>query len=596
MFVFRFIYPIDQFPRHFLRQAFFARKGKIPMRSAISFSELSETRGILKISVDWDEPGTIHIPWFYKRFGLTFFSTETLRPRSEPFHLFRELIRGQLSRILKRVFDWELRGLVIPASIRRAIHEGIVKTAGLMAMDVDEPEFDQKGIAIFETLIHLSHLLLDQFIDQSLFARKTQTSDYPILLGIRSGDISHLEDFTERFPEFSHVFQSWNPGFTWRHIEPEEGVFRWDLLDNVAEVAKKHHLQPFFGPIVRWDRYSLPEWLLKRLDDPYTVRKSLFRYANAFIERYHFANHWVVSSGIANEFDYILVSKRIEWADAMARTIHSLNPSANVLVGIERPWGDSLRFNAEIPPLELADRLSRNRFFNGFLIGVDLGLSADATLPRDAFELNWLLDQWSSLGKPLYFTFSSPSSPSFDDPLWEASDCAEPPWNLRTQQETVHRYFLSFLTRKTIRGIFWSRYEDIPDKRTFHSDESKEDTKSFRELARAMDEDEETKTKVSAARLAGGESREGEGGQNAVMSAVNGGENQIDSNDDLLSIQADERPMAEILESEEMEIASLDDRQYVVAMAFPHSGLVTTEGTPKPAFRKLSALKSAYLG
>ena len=47
---------------------------------------------------------------------------------------------------------------------------------------------------------------------------------------------------------------------------------------------------------------------------------------------------------------------------------------------------------------------------------------------------------------------------------------------------------------------------------------------------------------------------------------------------------------------EEVEIASFDDSPDHLTLSFPHSGLVNADGTPKSAFRKLAALRAAYLG
>lgn len=553
------------------------------MRSTAAFTEETADSGILKLSVDWQEPGTIHVPWFSKRFGLAFFSTEVLRPRSEPFYLLRELIRGQMSRIVKREFDWERKGLVIPESLRKAIRTARTRMVRFLTKDPSDPDYDTKGVAVFESLIQTSHLLLDQFLEQSLYARKVQTSVYPVFLGGRSCQVQHVEQFTKTFPDYTDTFQVWNPGYTWRHIEPEEGKFRWDLLDRFVADAHKSNLEPFFGPIVRWERDSLPDWLADCLDEPYTIRQALFRYSDALIRRYSpQVSKWVVASGLGNEMDHILVQKRIEWADTMARQIQEFNPDAQALVAVERPWGDSLRFKSEIPPLELAEALMR-KSFDGFLISLDFGLVPEASLPRDAFDLNLLLDQWSALGKPLCFSFSIPSAPSSFDPDWEVSaDRQEPIWSLRTQQENVNRYFLSFLTRKTVRGIFWNRFNDLIDPisevlNRGEADNSKEATKSFSDLS----EDEETKR------------RSGSDGEPILFEGMT----PSDSDDDfVLETDDEDLPPAEILEPAELEIASLDDEPDAVTLGFPHSGLIDLEGNPKPAFRKLTALKSAYLG
>ena len=609
MFVFRFIYPVGSFPRYFLRQAFFARRGRLPMRSAVSSSELSEKRGLLKVSVDWEEGGTIHVPFLHRRYGLTFFSTETLRPRSKPLHLVRELARGQLSRVVKRVHDWQARGLKIPPFILSAVKEGVGKMTELAVMDDETPGFDEKAVAVFESLVFLSHLLLDQFIEQSLIARKTLSNEFPILLGFRSKRAEKFIGFSERYPEYRNIFQAWNPGVTWRDIEPEEGVFCWDALDGVMPQARENHWRIFLGPLVRWDRPSLPHWVTQRLDDPYSVRKSLFRYAEAVIHRYPQVNHWIVSSGIASDLDYVLVSKRIEWADSLARLIRTVNPQAKLLIGMERPWGDALRFETEIPPLELSERLASNRFVDGFFLSMNLGLSQDASLPRDAFELNWLLDQWSQLGKPLYFSFSVPSYPSYDVPHWETPDSVELPWNLKTQQETVHRFFLSFLTRKSISGIFWNQLDDAAALKAPPSflEKSNEETKSFMELSQEQDNGDLTlapgiETEFDAGDLLTDSPNQQTSGAPSDDTVRNGSATITRSGDSSALPPASitpplpPAPPSGTAAPQPPEISSLEDEPTEDGFAFPHSGLITADGNPKPAFKKLAALGHAYLG
>lgn len=576
------------------------------MRSAVSFSEFSENRDLLKVTVDWDEAGTIHVPYLHKRYGLTFFSTETLRPRSEPFHLVRELARGQLSRVLKRLNEWQSRGLQVPAYLFEAVHEGIVRMTELAVLSDTTPGFDEKANAVFESLVYLSHLLLDQFIEQSLVARKTQSAEFPIFLGFRAKRTQKFSDFSEKYSEYKNVFEAWNPWITWKDVEPEEGVFRWDELDSMADVAQKNHWQIFLGPLVRWDRLSLPHWVVGRLDDPYSVRKSLFRYAEALIRRYPFVSHWIVSSGIASDLDSILVSKRIEWADAMARIIRSVNPTAKILIGIDRPWGDTLRFESEIPPLELGERLAPSRYVDGFLLSLNFGLSSVSTLPRDAFELNWLLDMWSQLGKPLYFAFSIPSYTSFDVPHWETPNSVELPWTLKTQQEQVQRFFLSFLTRKSISGVFWNQLEDIPVQKVPPAlfGDSQEDTKTFLEMTRTfapsassasevqkpVDEDAtDILTESTDTVFLTGEpmDRNPKPEPKKPRSKKRAGSKTPPPVPD---------PQDETTELKPPEILSLEDEPNTLDFSFPHSGLINADGKAKPAFKKLAALQRAYLG
>ena len=558
--IFYFTYPTAYFPRYYLRQSFFARRGQLPMRSAVGFSDESPTRGLLKITVDWDETGTIHVPYLHKSYGLTFFSTASLRPGKEPLNLVRELARGQMARAAEVLYEWRLRGVTIPAKIETVKRQALGRLAALLVGDDTAEGFDQRALALFESLVSLNHFLIDEFVEQFLAARRNGAAP-SVFLGFNAPQTRLLNDYAESHPEYRHLFECWNPSLTWRDLEPAPGDYRWDKLDAAINEAQGQFWEMCLGPIVRWDRAWLPEWICERLDDPYSVRKALFRYAEQLIRRYPKTAYWVVSSDIGSELDSILVSKRIEWTDSLARIVRTVNPSAKTLLMIERPWGDSLRFSSEVPPLEIGERLAPNRFIDGFLLDINIGLGHDASLPRDAFSLNTLLDRWSLLRKPFYVCLSIPSAPSNDIPDWKTEQMTEPPWTPKTQQETVHRFIMALLSRRGFRGLFWNQLADCAS--ALGADDlltRADDTNRFAELTA--------------------------GSQTTLPRKRNDASDQTTS---VLAGSARNEPTRGPTK------ISLRGEDHPLNTLYPLSGLMTCRGEPKPAFRKIAAIQRAYM-
>lgn len=558
--VFYFTYPIAYFPRYYLRQSFFARRGLLPMRSAVSFVDHTKTHGILKITVDWEEIGTIHIPYLHKSHGLAFFSTTSLRPGKRPLNLVCELARGQMARLNEILYAWRLRGFPVSTKTESAASAALKRLVSLLVQDDDTEGFDRNVFDLFDSLVSLNTVLLDEFLERFLAAHRNNLSP-PVFFGFTTRQTRVLNHYAESHSEYRHLFECWNPSLSWRDLEPVPGQFRWDRIDSAINEAQGQYWNMCLGPIVRWDRTCLPDWICERLDDPYTVRKGLFRYAEQLIRRYPKTAYWVVSSNIGGELDSILVSKRIEWADSLARFIRSLNPSAKTLLAVERPWGDSLRFSHEVPPLEIGERMAPNRFIDGFLLDINVGLGQDASLPRDTFSLNALLDQWGTLRKPLYVSLSIPSAPASDIPVWKTEQRTDSPWTQETQREMVHSFLLSLLSRRGFRGLFWNQLIDsasaqAADDLLAGADES---TKRFDVLA--------------------GENRPPVTNKNISEQTTN--------------VLGSGMPIENA--GEQTKILLRDEGQQTFNSLYPLSGLMTFAGDPKPAFKKLATIQRVYM-
>ncbi|MBO7678580.1 MAG: hypothetical protein J6S75_02815, partial [Thermoguttaceae bacterium] len=213
------------------------------------------------------------------------------------------------------------------------------------------------------------------------------------------------------------------------------------------------------------------------------------------------------------------------------------------------------------PPLEIGERLAPNRFIDGFILDINVGLGHDASLPRDSFSLNTLLDKWSLLRKPFYVSLSIPSAPSSDIPAWKTEQTTESPWSPKTQQEMVHRFMMALLSRRGFRGLFWNQLADCAS--ATRSDDllsAAEDTTRFAELAAG--------SQTTLPRI----KKEASDQTTSVPDTPARGENTREPTK--ISLRGEDQPLNAL---------------------YPLSGLMTVGGEPKPAFRKIAAIQRAYM-
>jgi hypothetical protein len=129
------------------------------------------------------------------------------------------------------------------------------------------------------------------------------------------------------------------------------------------------------------------------------------------------------------------------------------------MVGIGQPWGEyALRQTPDWEQVQIAETLMDCSDIDAFLLEIDFGCGEHRTLPRDPMSVGSVIDQWSFLGKKVYISFSIPSA---GNPL--ATTSALPQnmqWSEEGQRIWTETLLLTFLSKRSVRGIFWSYLKD----------------------------------------------------------------------------------------------------------------------------------------
>lgn len=599
---FSFYYPKRRLSSALARRAFVAGVGRVPASTQARVELSSETRNVLVVDADLESSGALYVPCIDSNGGFFFASTELLPSRTKPFPLFLELARGQLSRILNRSAVWSASGLAVRASLRAAISREIQRFAKLATTDEDAPNFDERCYASFCSLRGVAHSLNEQFLDKVLAARRALKEPWTTRFGFSAGiDESWTEEYDSAFfptagrrrAKLDGTFRTFNPRFSWKEIEKNDGVYDWSCFDATVAKAEARGLDLTFGPLIRWGEET-PIWLSGRSEDlPDKFRRyvdELTRRGAGRIKR------WIVASNVELDVDAPSLETRLLLAAQTASAIKRRAPDAQVFLGFEQALGDAARFDRRLcmAPIETAARIARRRVFDGFYLEINFGLTPFTTTPRDPMELHRFFDRWAALGVPLCLATSCPSATAIDATLsdaatrafedtnaseetyWgkffrrskkrgeslltESPEDAEIPrelaWNEKSQLETARRFFSTAMSRRVVDEIIWTRWRDEPPA-TLSSRDGSED---FFERDVKNETSGLNESSASACAL-------------------------LEVDDDL----GDEDEIElETTESEREEFNRVLQRN-------PTSGLFDVNGKPKPTLHKLSALRRAYI-
>ena len=457
----RFRYPKDLLSQPLLHRAFFAGWGRIPTPThiAVEGDTLSVSSGIAG-------SGTVHFPWPNKRLGLTFLASETLCEREKPYHLVKELVRGQLGRIIRRFVELVYYGFKPSDKLRRSIRLEVARFAVLATSDDTLPEINKSAKESLDRLVQLSLTLSDMFLEQSLAFRKQHTPLFPIDLGVNidfslNGDaVSGFEPHASRLKGLFHLI---NATPAWCELEPEPGVYRWELLERRIGLLRDHGFGVIGGPILPFDNRSIPKWVLSQIGNGDLFERFALKYVDMFLK--HFAAHvdfLILTSKVnSHQLDDCSVHRLINLTRQAACVLGNHEFLRPKVVGIDQPWGDYLlRREAPFSPYQLIEELTEISEWDGVLLDVNIGLSSKCSYPRDPMAFSAMIDQWSMFGKPLYFALGIPSElgkdPDFPDEYVGLSF----DWSRKTQQEWVHRYIPILFSKRSVAGIFWNRLED----------------------------------------------------------------------------------------------------------------------------------------
>ena len=462
-------------PETLLRRAFFASWGRIPKPSRVRLHD-----GVLSVFSEGLGSGSVHVPCPHHRLGLSLESTETLLPREQPYHLVKELARGSLGKIMRRLYEWQMFGFRPSDSFREAVRQMIARFAVMATTDENATSLDQSSQELLVALDALILRITDEFTEQSLAWRMRNGSRLPVMLGVgmtTHGAPESIGDFAGYAPTLNGLFDAIAPIPPWREIEPEQGVFRWDLVEERLSIPARYGFQIIAGPLIEFDQRALPTWLIPRLNEEDFLEICVAQFIEAFVERFEYiVDRWILSTRFnSHALPGVPIFRGFSIIRATAAFVRAHSPDKTIMVGVDQPWGDyGLRNEPQFGLVNIGEALMTCHEVDAFLLELNFGLESTCSLPRDPMWLGPLIDHWSFLGKKVFVSFSVPSGLELDLPQTKEatpSDTSSELWNNHSQAEWVVTVMRMLLSKRSVQGVFWSSLQDpvegLEDTRVF---------------------------------------------------------------------------------------------------------------------------------
>lgn len=396
-----------------------------------------------------------------------------LPERDEPYVLDLELARHRLMLLYVKQEEWNLFDLD-PGHpiIKRAEAAREMFIESLCAQHNDPTRAAAKGqkalaMAIDgseELALHHSQLLMNR--------RRTNSAGprFPIGCGVAL-DQSHQRLRRGLLNHFDFV----QLPTLWRDLAPEEGEYRWQGLDDWVEWASRNRLPILAGPLVSFEASNLPDWLFIWEHDFETVRDLIYEHVEQLVSRYrNKVSVWKVVSGlhVNNHFSFNL-DQLMDLTRMTTMRVKKIAPQARALVELREPFGEYYSSNPRsIPPMTYVDMVIQSGMpFDGFALHLLMGQALSGQYTRDLMQISALLDQFSSVGKPVYLTLGAPSEPvtqmmlpgpDSGEPLDDNAGFWRKPWSSGVQAHWLEAVMQIATSKPFVEAAAWPNLIDHP--------------------------------------------------------------------------------------------------------------------------------------
>ena len=224
----------------------------VPIRAEFEFAD-----GELICHKRAQGPSALNILWPVKGMGSIMLETTRLPERDRPYNLHLELARAQLMRLCQKREDW---GLFDIDNIEH-IERGFQQSQDLLIESIKSGSMEgaaKIGNDVLRTALPVGEQMCLFHAGMFLTRRRQQGQLGRRLFGCQINPKNKDDLYRKRLInafDFAYLPTSW------RNIEPKQGEFDWDDLDEWFDWLGKHRIPIKAGPLVSFDELRLPDWL-----------------------------------------------------------------------------------------------------------------------------------------------------------------------------------------------------------------------------------------------------------------------------------------------------------------------------------------------
>lgn len=427
--------------------------------------------------------------WPVEGFGTVLLPTTCLPRRERPYCLNVELARGKLMEIVNKSEDWayfnsedlgedfeQARGLFINAL--NAISD--MPTAAGFA-----DEALKKAIVFADRLASAE-------ADTMFRARAKNHGFGKGCLGftVEAQNIKNKQ-YIDKLAELAGYVTI---RVNWAEIERTKGEYDFSEVDKCVIALGKRRLSVGAGPLLRFEKEYIPQWLLKQKQAFENIRESAYRFVSESVMRY--ANRirtWSVVSGLNchNHFGFSF-EQVLELTRAANMAVKSVDDRTRKIIEVDNPWGEYYASVAgSIPPLVYMDMVVQSGInFDAFGLSMDMDKTSPGAHMRDMMQISALLDYVSPIAKP--FFIGNVCVPADTGARGDDVSARQGQWTASRQAEWLEQFYTIVLSKPFVETVIYSGLVDSGDSQAGQSGlvtkdfQPKEAFKSLKKIRQAI--------------------------------------------------------------------------------------------------------------
>lgn len=372
------------------------------------------------------------------------FHTASIRESSLPYNLEQEVARGILTRLRNFHALWTGAGLKSTpeldekmAAAHTAFRKSIFAGGGAEAA-VESVRFTHQA----------TDILIETYTAQRIMFRQRRTGRIPMSVGCRLVKPPEVEE------TFLSAFNAVLVRTRWNLLEPHDGDYQWDELDELVDWATEKNLFLMGGPLLDLSSDCFPEWMKPWKGDLLNLQSFTSDFVETVVSRYvGRIRHWEVVSGAncggSNE---LTEEQRLNLIVRAIEAAQQVDEQIQISLRVIQPWGEYLgSTDNRLPPIQFVDTLRRSGArLSEVNLDLRFGSGQIQSLPRDMLSVSQLLDHWSLLQVPLNVMIALPESTNDRDP----GEYVE--W----QAQTVEELMLMCLAKERVSGFYCLNWSD----------------------------------------------------------------------------------------------------------------------------------------
>ena len=392
--------------------------------------------------------------WPVKGFGKVLLPTTCLPKRERSYCLNVELARSKLMQIVNKCEDWAFFSKDGLGQKFEEARQSFIKALNAISdMPLAAKLADE---ALSKAMIFADQLATRQA--ETMFKAKIKNHGYGKgCLGI-TVDMETIVN-PKYIEKLSELVGYVSVPINWAQIERTKGQYDFTQVDKAVLALAKKRFSVGAGPLLRFEKQCIPQWLLKQKQPFEKIRESAYRFVSEVAVRYaDRIRTWTVVSGLNchNHFGFSF-EQVLELTRAANMAVKSVDVRMRKIIEVENPWGQYYAFlPGTIPPLVYMDMVVQSGInFDAFALKRDLGGNELGAHTRDMMQISAMLDYLAPIAKPFFIENVCVPVNNSDDTVAEKGN-----WTPVRQAQWLAQFYKIVLSKPFVESVVYSTLAD----------------------------------------------------------------------------------------------------------------------------------------